>query len=56
MKPIDAQNCIKVFILKTYYAYYMFRPLLWPCLGRCITKGGYIEIVQMFLNQCTDVK
>jgi hypothetical protein len=45
MKPTDAHKRIKIFILKT---------LLWPSFGRCITKDGYIELVQKFVNQCTD--
>jgi len=33
----------------------MFRPFLWPYSGSCITKDGYIEILQMFVLS-TDVK
>jgi len=31
-------------------------PLLWPSSGRYITKDGYIEILQMFVDKCPDVK
>ena len=30
---------------------YMFRPLMYPSSGRCITKDRYSEIVQKFLDQ-----
>ena len=28
----------------------MFRPLMWPSSGRCITKNMYVEILQKFLE------
>lgn len=34
----------------------MFRPLMLPSSGRCVTKDWYMEMLQKFVNQCTNVK
>jgi hypothetical protein len=34
----------------------MFQPLMGLSSQRCVTKGGYIKILQKFVNQCTDVQ
>jgi len=33
----------------------MCRPLMWPFSERRVTKDPYIEIIQKFVNQYTDV-
>jgi hypothetical protein len=33
----------------------MFRPILWPSYERFVTKDGYIEVLETFVEQCTDV-
>ena len=40
----NQQMHINIYRLYTEYSSYMFRPLLWPYVGRCITKEEYIEI------------
>jgi hypothetical protein len=37
-------------------AYLMLQPFKWPFSGRCVSKGGYINILQKFVHLCTDVK
>jgi len=37
-------NVYTYLILYRQYTSYMFRPLLWPYAGRCITKEVYIKI------------
>jgi hypothetical protein len=43
--------------MKIYYkrsdASYMFRPLVCPSSGRCVTKNKYIEMLQKLVKQCT---
>ena len=43
-------------ILYTPLSSYMFRPLMWPSSGRCITKYRYIEILQKFSTKAHVVK
>jgi len=44
------------FMLETQYAYCMFLQFLLPSSGGCVTKNGYVEILQLVVNQSTDVK
>jgi len=43
--------------MKVYYSYYtpytsyMFRAVMWPFSGKCITKDKYIEILHAVLNE-----
>jgi hypothetical protein len=58
LRYIKTKKCITMYesTLHIPYCCYMFRPLMWPSAGRCITKDRYIEILQKVLNQCTDIK
>ena len=49
---IKANKCTEVYenMLYTPHTFYMFRPFMWPSLGRCITKDRYIEILQPCLD------
>jgi hypothetical protein len=55
---IKIDKCTLVYgsLLYTLYTSYMFRPLMWPSSGRCITKDRYIEILQKFGDRSTDIK
>jgi hypothetical protein len=41
--------------VKTYYkrsnTSYMFRPLMWPSTGTCVTKNKCIEMLRMLVYQ-----
>jgi hypothetical protein len=50
-KPKNAHKFMKIHFKRSNSSY-MFRPLMWPCSGRCITKSKYIEILQ---NLCEAV-
>jgi len=54
-KPTNALKCMKMYD-KHSITSDMFRPLTWPSSGKCVTDDGYIENVQKFVNQSTDVK
>ena len=45
-KQTNAHTCMKVYY--THTLYHMFRPLMWPSSGKCITKYRHIEIFQKF--------
>ena len=53
-KPTNARQCVEVYGTHTHThtpnTAHMFRPLIWPSSGRCITKDRYIEILHKFLN------
>jgi len=53
---IETNKLTPYIILYTPYTSYMRRSLTWPSLGMCITKERYVEILQKFFNQCTDIK
>jgi hypothetical protein len=43
--------------MKIYYKRiipsYVFRPLIWPSSGRCVTTNKYTEVLQNVVNQGT---
>jgi hypothetical protein len=44
---------MKIYMYKRSNTSYMFRSLMWPFSGRCVTKNKYVEMLQNFVNQCT---
>jgi hypothetical protein len=48
LKSTNADKFVNKYF-KRSNSYYMFRPLMWPC----VKKIKYIETLQMFVNQCT---
>jgi len=60
---LEQSNCafswIKMWSMKVYYTNFIPPTCYshsWPSSGMCITKCRYIEILQKFLSQCTEVK
>jgi hypothetical protein len=49
---IKTNKCTYVYesVSYTLYTSYIFRPLMWPSSGRCITKNTYIEILQTLME------
>ena len=43
-------------VLETQQESCMFLQFLLPSSGKCVTKNGYFEILQLIVNQSTDVK
>jgi len=41
MKQTNAHKCKNVYYVITQYSH-VFRPLLWPSSGRCLTKHGCV--------------
>ena len=50
LKPTNGHKCMKVCYKHTYTSY-MFWPLMWPSLGRCVTKERYLKILQQFVRR-----
>ena len=55
-KPTNTCKCVSVYVLYSPYTAYMFRPLIFPSSGGCVTKDSDIEILLKFLTQNRDVK
>jgi hypothetical protein len=49
LNPTNAHEFMKLYY-KRSNAYYMFRPLMWPSSGRCVTKNKYIDILQKSIS------
>jgi hypothetical protein len=44
-KPTNAHKFMKIYYKRSNTSY-MFRPLMWPSSGRCVTKDKYSEMLQ----------